>query len=347
MFKSARVKLAGWYLLVMAVVVFFFSGIVYFTLSRDLERGFHRAKMTVRMNDLDGSLSLSNNFTDLPLEARQEIVNYFTQDIQQAKQNLLKRIILIDGIILSVSAGLGYFLAGKTLAPIEKALEKQKRFVADASHELRTPLAVMKTATEVVLRDKNLSRKQAEQALRDNLEEVDDLSSLVNKLLALSHYQQEGNGLDKRSISLQELIEDTVKKIIPLAQEKEIDVEVDLQPGEIIADMMALRETLLVLLDNAIKYTPSGGQVKITARRDGRSWQILVKDTGQGIAQKDLPHVFERFWRGDKSRQKSVAGGYGLGLSLAKEIIDLHQGQITVTSQIDKGTVFTITLPRV
>lgn len=349
MFKSARLKLAGWYLLVTAVVVIFFSGIIYFSLSQDLKRGFHRAGvgMMIRMKNSDIPLSPAGKaFFDLPAETREEIAAYFDQSLNETRQNILRRIVLIDLAILSASAILGYFLAGKTLAPIEKAMIKQKRFVADASHELRTPLTALKTATEVVLRDRKLTTTEAKKALRDNLAEVDNLSSLVSRLLLLTRYQENGQALKKTSFSLKELIKSVGKKIAPLAQKKRISLKVNLASGKISADRAALEETLLVFLDNAVKYTPTGGKILVTTKKTGNNWQILVKDNGLGIAEKDFPHIFERFWRADQARQKQGQDGYGLGLALAKEIIELHQGKIDVESKVNKGTTFTITLPQ-
>ena len=335
-------------MLVMAIVVIFFSGIIYLSLSQDLERGFHRAGagMMVRIKNPNTPLPLGGAFFDLPVETREEVVAYFDQSLKEARQNILKRIVFIDFLILSASAILGYFLAGKTLAPIEKVMAKQKRFITDASHELRTPLTALKTATEVVLRDKKLTTNKAKRIFRDNLEEVDNLSSLVNKLLSLTRYQENGQILTKTTFSLKELVGLAGKKITPLAKKKKITLKFRLAPGEIRADRVALEEALLIFLDNAVKYTPVEGKILVTTKKAGNSWQILVKDNGIGIAPKDLPYIFERFWRADQARQKETQDGYGLGLSLAKEIISLHQGKIDVESKVGKGTTFTITLPQ-
>ncbi len=346
MFKSARIKLAGWFLLVTAAVVVFFSGIIYLSLSQDLERGFRGtgAGMVLKLRESASPPPLHSNFFDLPVETREEISDYFNQNLAIAKSNILRRIIFIDVIILSFSAVLGYFLAGKILAPIEEAMIKQKRFVADASHELRTPLTALKTGTEVVLRDKKLTIGKAKKTLQDNLEEVDNLSFLVSRLLSLTRYQENGQILEKSTFSLEELIESANKKIILLAKKKKINLKLKLASGKISADRMALEEALLVFLDNAVKYTPPGGNVLVKTKKIGNSWQILIKDSGIGIDEQDLPHIFERFWRADLARQKGTQDGYGLGLALAKEIIDLHQGKIGVESRVGKGTTFTITL---
>jgi two-component system, OmpR family, sensor histidine kinase CiaH len=348
MFKSARLKLAGWYLLITAVVVIFFSGIIYFTLTWDLARGFRGAgvDMVFKLRGPASSLPPHSGFFDLPLETREEITSYFEQNLKIAKNNILRRIIFIDFAILSFSAFLGYFLAGRTLAPIEKAMAKQKRFVSDASHELRTPLTALKTATEVVLRDRKLTISEAKKILKDNLEEVDNLSSLINKLLLLTSYQENGQVLDKSTFSLRELIGSAGKKIAPLAKKKKVSLEFELASGKITADRAALEGALLVFLDNAVKYTPAGGKILVTTKKTGKNWQILVKDNGIGIAQKDLPYIFERFWRADQARQKQGQDGYGLGLALGREIIELHRGKIKVTSEIGTGTTFTINLPQ-
>lgn len=301
---------------------------------------------------------------DLPLRLRETPSRYFfVEDFEEAKRRLLLNLLLINGAIFGVSALAGYFLAGKTLRPIENALEEQKRFVADASHELRTPLTALKTSMEVALRDKKMSLIQARDLIKDNLEDINSMQSLTNKLLSLANYQSNGHNLVFEEVEISEVIKDTYRKISPLAKEKDIEVNLKIKDQKLLANKESLKEMMLIFLDNGVKYTPTGGKVTVEGESNKRNFVIKVKDTGIGIAKEDLPHIFDRFYRADQSRSRShlrgdrlslrshdssdgeEIGGFGLGLSLAKKIIEIHKGTVEVASVLGRGTTFTIRLP--
>ncbi len=244
-----------------------------------------------------------------------------------------------------MSALAGYFLAGKTLRPIEKTMDEQKRFVADASHEFRTPLTALKTSMEVALREKKISASQARKLIESNLEDVNSMHSLANNLLSLANYQNNGSSFNFEEVNLFEIIKKAYKKILPLAKEKGVEIKLKIQDCVIKADKTKIEEMVLVFLDNALKYTPRGGKVAIATRVDKKYAFIKIKDTGIGIAQKDIVRIFDRFYQADQSRSQNNSQGFGLGLSLAKKIIEAHKGSVTVTSRVGKGTVFIVKLP--
>jgi two-component system sensor histidine kinase CiaH len=332
LFESARLKLTTFYLAIIMLVSVSFSLAIYKGVTLEFGRSFTRIEQRLRAGE--------GNFRML-VGPRP----FFREDLETARRRILTGLLYANGVILLLSGAAGYFLAGRTLEPIEKALEEQKRFVADASHELRTPLTALKTSLEVALRDKKMSLKEARKILASNLEDINNLQSLTNNLLALTRYQEGVTDFVFKKVNIAEVIENAVKKIHPLAKKK--GTAVNLKVGDIVleADRESLEEMALIFLDNGIKFTPQGGKVTITTRAGKKYALIEVKDSGVGIAKKDLPHIFDRFYRADKSRTKTGADGFGLGLSLAKRIIEMHGGSIDVSSVVDKGTTFSIKLP--
>jgi len=158
----------------------------------------------------------------------------------------------------------------------------------------------------------------------------------------LASLEENGQKLNFQKVDIKKVIASAYRKILPLALEKKIKIRVESRGGEIFGDEESLEEMILIFLDNAVKYTPQGGKVWLKSWREKGKLILEIKDTGIGISKTDLPHIFERFYRADKAR---VKGGFGLGLALAKRIIELHRGSVKVTSQVGKGTKFTIRLP--
>jgi len=244
-----------------------------------------------------------------------------------------------------VSAIVGYFLAGRTLHPIKVMLEEQNRFLADASHELRTPLTSLKSEIEVNLRDKNFNFQNARLLLQSNLEEVNHLQILSDNLLKLTQYQKGNLALPLAEISLPEISKEAVKKINGLAKDKNIIIHNQVTDCALTGNKTTLVEMLVIFLDNAIKYSSKNTAVMLSIKKTDGKIIIYIKDEGQGIEEKDLPRLFDRFYRADKSRAKSETNGYGLGLSIAKEIIERHQGSVLIKSKIKEGTTVEVTLP--
>jgi len=325
-----------------------FSGVIYKRTTEELARGFRRIELRHRAEEMGIPLPrfFPSRPEDLPPGLREAPSRYFfIEDFEEAKKRVLLNLLIINSAILGFSALAGYFLAGKTLKPIENTLEEQKRFIADASHELRTPLTALKTSMEVAIRDKKMNLGQARDLIKDNLVEINCMQSLTNKLLSLANFQSNGQSLVFEEVSAEEIVKESYKKILPLAKEKKIEVTFKINDQNLLGNKESLEEMVLIFLDNAVKYTPKGGKISVETERDKRWFIVKVSDTGIGIANEDLPHIFDRFYRVDQSRSKEKVAGFGLGLSLAKKIIEIHKGTVEVKSVLGKGTTFIIKLP--
>jgi signal transduction histidine kinase len=265
--------------------------------------------------------------------------------LEDAKRRILIVLVDVNLIILAIAGTLGYYLAGRTLRPIQEMVDEQNRFVTDASHELRTPLTAAKTTIEVGLRDKDLSLNQAKDLLESTLEEVDTMQVLSNNLLRLAQIQNKQKQEVRTAVPLGDVIQKVVQKVSLLAKQKTISIKAGETDAIVEGNFETLKELFIIFLDNAIKYSPEGSAIMIDISRKDHVVAVEIRDKGIGIAKKDIPHIFNRFYRADESRSKSNASGYGLGLSIAKKIIDEYRGSISVKSKIDEGTTFTIKLP--
>jgi len=240
------------------------------------------------------------------------------------------------GAIISIFAGL--FLAERALIPIRRSWEKQQRFVTDASHELRTPTAVIHAQTELLLRHPDHSIEQESPGIAVILKESKRMGKLVDDLLTLARSDSNQLQIHSSLLELDSLLAEVAEQFRFLAQTKGIEIATDIQkPLALRGDEGRIRQLLIILLDNALKYTPSAGRIEIAGRYQAGSVAISITDTGCGIAEEDLPHIFERFYRGDKARSRTL-GGTGLGLSIARWIVDAHDGTIRVTSKVNEGT---------
>jgi signal transduction histidine kinase len=252
---------------------------------------------------------------------------------------------LLGGLLLGGAAGLllatigGWFLAGRSLAPVKAAFEHQKEFVADASHELRTPLAVIRANAEY------LTMEQPDNVeLREIVRETDRLASLVDSLLSLAR-GDDGGGHQKQLVDVADEIEDAVASLQHLAGERGVDLTVSTAEDLVVKGHSGqLRQLIVILVDNALRYTPRGGQVHVQAAADGASALITVHDNGMGIPEDALAHVFERFYRADEARNRE-SGGSGLGLAIAHELVKQYGGRIEVESAEGVGTTVAVRIP--
>lgn len=242
---------------------------------------------------------------------------------------------------------IGYILTGWTLAPIRQILRAQKRFIADASHELRTPLSIMKTNSEVLLMDgDNINPRDSIGALKSNIEEIDRMSKLIENLLRLSYYDNKTPEIPLYPVNLSEIVKSIVDKAKTLAMTKTIRLTVtDADDGKILGNPTALEQLIINIVKNAILYTPEGGTVTVSVKNyDSSGVRFNVRDTGVGIDPKEIPSIFNPFYKTETS--KSIYnGGSGLGLTIVKKIVDRHLGQISVESDIGKGTSVTVSFP--
>lgn len=230
---------------------------------------------------------------------------------------------------------------------LQAAFERQRQFTSDASHELRTPLAVMRGDIEITLR-RERTPQEYRRVLTSNLEEIMRLTRLVEDLLMLARADSNQAMLRAEPMVFDELCEQTVEYLRPLAEQKSQTLRYE-PPAErplmINGDAQRLKQMLLNLIDNAIKYTPAGGSVTVSVNREGREAVLRVADTGRGIPAEDLPHIFERFFRHSRNTSDKTVIGFGLGLSIVKWIVDSHGGKIEAVSKVGAGTTFTVRLP--
>jgi len=320
-----------------------FSAFIYFGAAREYDRILRIEQYRV-IHPMQPGIILQRLPSDVdlfsaPSQQDNELVEW-------ARLRVLEALFGINVIILFLSALSGYFLAGRTLRPIKNMIDEQNRFITDSSHELNTPLTALKTSIEVNLRDKNFNIDKAKAVLKSNLEDVNNLQFLSAELIKLTQYQDQNTNLQFEKLYLLDAVQEAVEKVRTLAKEKSISIKFDIPRMRIMGDRRSLTELFIILLDNAIKYSPSKKAVSVIAKKTDSKIQIFVRDNGIGIEKKDLSYIFDRFYRVDKSRTKQKIGGYGLGLSIAKRIAVLHNGSIAVESEVGKGSTFVVTLPK-
>jgi signal transduction histidine kinase len=276
----------------------------------------------------------------LPESIRLEVI----RDIQSKTLTLL---IVLNLVILVVSGSISYFLSGLTLKPIEKMVEKQKKFIADAAHELKTPLTSIKTQLEVGQKSNKFKGTESSTIVSSVIEDIDSLTSLTNGLLKASRYQMYESKSNLEKLNINELVIKTIESMSQKAKEKGIKISTKFEKGDLslIGDKSAIRELLIILIDNSIKFNKSKGTIEISLTAESNNIFLTVKDSGIGIAKEDLPFVFDRFYKADNSRTRLNTEGFGLGLSIAKEIVTLHNGTISVQSVLSEGSTFLVTLP--
>jgi signal transduction histidine kinase len=226
----------------------------------------------------------------------------------------------------------------------QRSGEIQRRFCDIAAHEMKTPLTILQGNLDVALMKARTSEEYRE-ALLNNLEQVGRLIALTRSLLTLANFTSGKPPVHLVPLALEPMIQDLVDELTPLADDRRITLSFESQSvPPVLGDAQWLKQALINLLDNALHYTPSGGAVTVRLHMVGEVVAVAVEDTGHGIEQEHLPHLFERFYRTDWARAKD-AGGTGLGLPIVKEIAEAHSGTISVTSQVYKGSVFTLRLP--
>jgi two-component system, OmpR family, sensor histidine kinase CiaH len=258
---------------------------------------------------------------------------------EEALDHLLVVLLLGGGATVIIATIGGWFLAGKALSPVEVAFERQNVFVADASHELRTPLAVIRANAEFLQ-----ERQPASEEAAEIVSETDRLSSLVDSLLAVARGDGTGEAAHDE-LDLGAVVEGSAASMRSLASERGVALDVSAAPElRVRGSREQLRQLVVILVDNALRYTAKGGQVDVdVAGRDG-SAVMAVTDTGIGIPPDALGHVFERFYRADDARTRD-SGGVGLGLAIAQKLVDEHGGRISAESTPGQGSTFTVTLP--
>jgi two-component system sensor histidine kinase CiaH len=333
-FHSARLRLTAWYLLIIMVISILFSVAFFNTATNELERVINRIQFREQHphEKIPNRPPPSEGHTPPTLE-----------DLQESKNRLVLILVIINGAIFVFAGGAGYFLAGRTLLPIKLMMDEQNQFITSSSHELRTPIATMRAEMEGSLLEKHISDKQARELIMSNLEELGGIQELTNNLLKLAQIHNTDTAKQREDFTLTDLIQIAEKKVLSLAKKRQITISTNVKEAIVTGDKSRLAEVFVILLDNAIKYSPEKTTVHITSETVRNHAKISISDQGIGIDEKDLPHIFNRFYRADQSRSQTE--GFGLGLSIAQTIVETHGGSIQVKSKIQHGTTFIVTLP--
>jgi two-component system sensor histidine kinase CiaH len=333
MFRSALFKLTAVYAAIIMAICILFSVALYHVAVSELQLGIYN--QYTRWFNAYEPFGLHHPATP-------------GAELAVRSHHILLQIIYFNILVCGVACVTCYLLAKRTLRPIEAAHEQQKRFTADVSHELRTPLTAMKMESEVALLDKKAPTGELRRTLGSNLEEISRMENLINTLLQLS--SMEAGKLRTRfvRIDIGEVVGSAITQTARLAESKHVAVNAKLDSRSIEGDHASLIQLFVILIENAIKYSPEGSAITVTTQR-GRGRVIIdIQDKGMGISGRSLPHVFDRFYRADSARTSVADGapqGFGLGLSLAKLIADLHSGEIIISSTQGSGTKATVILP--
>ncbi len=325
LFDSTTLRLTSWYLLILVVLSLLFSLIVYSLASHEFERAAGPRRGTVIIVD--------------------QTIDFDTlrqQRIETSNRYLVTNLLLFNIFTITTGGLASYFLARRTLRPVRHAMESQVRFSSDAAHELRTPLAVMQSEIEVELRNKKATKTSHGETLASNLDEVHRLQSLTERLLLLDDRQT----IDLQPVSIEVSAIDAVGQAVIPAQAKDINIENNVGTDDVMADQSALTNIMSILIDNAIKYSPSHSTITLTSKVKDKYIDIDVVDEGDGIEEQDRAKIFDRFYRADISRSKTTIEGHGLGLSIARRLAQSMNGSLHVASTPKKGSTFTIRLAR-
>ena len=229
---------------------------------------------------------------------------------------------------------------------LEASVRRMTQFTADASHELRAPVSLIRTTAEVAVQKRDRPAGEYLEALDEILEESERTSQVVDSLMLLARADSGKVNVERLPVDAKAVVKSAADQGEKLARTHGLKFGASLPPGPvpIQGDADALRRAVLILLDNAVKYTPQGGSVRIALEPNNGFALVSVSDTGIGISKQELPHIFDRFWRADKARSREE-GGAGLGLSIAKWIVDIHGGSIDVESEPGKGSIFNLRVP--
>jgi two-component system sensor histidine kinase CiaH len=263
--------------------------------------------------------------------------------LEATLSNTLLMAAAVGLLSLPLAAAGGWFLAGRALRPIQEAMLRQRQFVADASHELRTPLTVIRAAAEMVLKRNPGLDPRSKEALSDIIAETDVTTTLVEDLLFLARSDNRTLDLELKQVDLSSLVEDVARGFETVARSKGLEVHVEAHPCSVMGDGRRLRQLIAILLYNAVRYNDTGSFVSVRLSCGADVARLVVEDDGPGIEPQHLGRIFDRFYRADAAR---TGGGAGLGLSIAKEIVEAHGGHISVSSEPGRGSVFTVVIPR-
>lgn len=264
---------------------------------------------------------------------------------QTTLRNLLIALLLVMTAAIIIAFLISLVNANRSIKPVEESYNKQKQFVADASHELKTPLATINTNVDVLMSHESSTIGEEKKWLNYIKAEAERMTKLTNDLLYLARLDHDENKVTESRVSFSEAAEGVLLLTEAMAFEKNINMEYDITPDLFVkGSVEQIKQVVLILVDNALKYTPAKGNIRVTLREKDNSAVLRVYNTGEGISEEAQKHIFERFYREDKSRARE-SGGYGLGLAIAHAIVTDHKGTISVESKKNDLTIFTVKLP--
>jgi len=328
MFRKANTKLTLIYSILFLVSFWAFSIGLYVWMEHSLEDSYISEIEEQGESDLDEQdMDIADIAVDVALD------------------RLENTLIIFNGAMIIIVPVIAWFMTRRTLAPVQYIHEQQKQFVSDVAHELRTPLSIMSGELEVALR-KERTPADYRQVLNSSKQETDRLIELSENLLFLAGADQGRQAIEFEKVDIADLIGSVIARLQVESARKELAIhfEPEEEPTFVQGQPEMLRRLFLNLIQNAIQYTPSQGEIWISLSTGKQYVEAKVRDTGVGIPPEEQEKIFNRFYRVDPSRSRTK--GYGLGLAICKSIVELHHGRITVHSAVGQGSTFTVMLPR-
>lgn len=264
---------------------------------------------------------------------------------QKILTNLVYTFSAVALVMLAVIYGTSRYFAGRSIAPVRDAFDKQKRFIADASHELKTPLAVINTNADVLLANEGDTIASQAKWLHHIKSETERMKTLTNDLLYLTEMEDARARTIFVPFDVSDAVEGVLLTMEAVIFEQDLALAYDVEPGlTAVGSAEQLKQVVMILLDNAVKYNEPKGEISLTLKKQHHQIQLAVSNTGAGIPAEHVDRIFDRFYRADASRSRKQ-GGYGLGLAIAKSIVEQHRGRISAKSAPGERTTFMVTLP--
>ncbi len=323
-------RLAATYLAIIFALTLVFSSIIYAIGVSQLERPLPQYVQS-------GVTMQFDEFT------RSNIEYLLHERANQAKTEMLLSLVFLNLTVLISGAFFSYYLARKTLEPIEATMEAQAQFVTDASHELRTPLTALQLTNEVALRKKKLSLADAKELISHNLTETIKLRTLSEALLGLA--RQESADTTTTRVSLKAITAPVIETLQPLSHDRHMSIVNTVQSDSVRLNEAAVTQIFKVLLDNAVKYSHQGATITVSSQQDDLAAYLSVHDDGPAIPAEHQAAIFKRFYRVDESRSSSNTEGTGLGLAIATAIAQRHGYTLSLTPKAAKGNTFVLRIP--
>ncbi|MFC3801555.1 sensor histidine kinase [Cohnella sp. GCM10012308] len=264
---------------------------------------------------------------------------------QKILTNLVYTFSAVAVVMLAVIYATSRYFAGRSIAPVRDAFDKQKRFIADASHELKTPLAVINTNADVLLANEGDTIASQAKWLHRIKSETERMKTLTNDLLYLTEMEDARARTIFVPFDVSDAVEGVLLTMEAVIFEQDLSLAYDVEPGlTSVGSAEQIKQVVMILLDNAVKYNEPKGEISLTLKKQHHQIQLAVSNTGAGIPAEHVDRIFDRFYRADASRSRKQ-GGYGLGLAIAKSIVEQHRGRISAKSVPGERTTFTVTLP--